>query len=457
MKLLAMSLCVFGAHAGAAVHQAADDADRIPSAVLLDDDEPMMKPQRVGAIFVDLNVESDDRRKPVVPIASTASTRQVGRGIVDARGEWQLRPDLSARASARAGVSRTKDGVTSRDEQLDLREAAVQWRANERDLLEVGRINVRSGAAVGYNPTDYFKSRSAVDYSTRDPEVQRNNRLGIVMLAAQRIDAQSALMVAVAPKLTSPKGIAFDPPTERLRLADTNGEQRVLLKAAFDAPSLGSPEVLAFKDAQGWRLGTNLAQGIGQQTTMFVEYSGGQGYSLMQQALRSGVALGDLPPYALAMGQARPGKSWQNDAAIGATWTGSSGLSLSAQLNYHQAGFDSAEWQRWLATGSSGPQGAALAWYVRSYANAMQEPLSQRSVFLRAQWDQVGFRDLYFSTFLNRSLDDRSWLFQMALEYRLSPAARLRATLVTTGGAPDSVFGSDPVRRAFLVGFTYFL
>lgn len=457
MKLLVTSLCMLGVHVGLAAQHAPDDADRIPSAVLVDDDEPLLKPQRIGAIYVELNVESDDRRKPLVPIASAASTRQVERGIIDARGEWQMRPDLSARASARAGVSRTRDGITSRDEQFDLREAAVQWRANDRDVVEAGRINVRNGAAVGYNPTDYFKSRSAVDYSTRDPEVQRNNRLGTVMLAAQRIDAQSALMVAVAPKLTSPEGIAFDPPTQRLRLADTNGERRVLLKAALDAPSLGSPEVLAFRDTQGWHVGTNLTRGYGQQTTMFFEYSGGQGYSLMQQALRSGVAIGDLPPQALAMGQARPGKSWQNDAAIGATWTGSSGLSLSAQLNYHQAGFDSAEWQRWLATGSSGPAGAALAWYVRSYANAMQEPLSQRSVFLRAQWDQVGFRDLYFSAFINRSLDDQSWLFQMALEYRLSPAARLRGTLVTTGGGADSLYGSDPVRRALLLGFTYFL
>jgi hypothetical protein len=450
-------LCVLGVHAGVAAQYAADDADRIPSAVLLDDVEPWVEPRRIGAIYIELNTESDERRKPVVPIASSASTRQIERAIADARGEWPLRPDLSARASARAGVSRTSDGVTSRGEQFDLREAAVQWRASERDVIEAGRINVRSGSAVGYNPTDYFKSRSAVDYSTRDPEVQRNNRLGAVMLAAQRIDAQSAMMVAVAPQLTRPEGLAFDPPTERLRLADTNGEQRMLLKAAFDAPSLWSPEVLAFKDSQGWRFGTNLTQSIGQQTTMFLEYSGGRGPSLMQQALRSGVALGDLPPRALTMGQARPGESWQNDAAIGTTWTGSSGLSLSAQLNYHQAGFDSAEWQRWLSAGSSGPEGSALAWYVRRHANVMQEPLSRRSVFLRAQWDQVGFRDLYFSAFLSRSLDDQSWLLQMALEYRLSPAARLRGTLVATGGSADSVYGSDPVRRAILLSLSYFL
>ncbi|MDM0077528.1 hypothetical protein QTH90_24190 [Variovorax sp. J2P1-59] len=450
-------MCALGIHIGAAAQQAANDADRIPSAVLQDAEEPLLKPQRIGPVYVELNMETADRRKPVVPIASTAPSRQVARGIVDARAEWPLRPDLSARLSGRAGLSRTRDGATSRDEQFDLREAAVQWRASDRDVIEAGRIHVRSGAALGYNPTDYFKSRSAVDYSTRDPEVQRNNRLGTVMVAAQRIDAQSAVMLALAPKLANPKGLADEQPTERLRLADTNGEDRLLLKAAFDKPSLWSPELLAFKDSQGWRFGTNLTQGIGQQTTLFVEYSGGRSPSLMQQALRSGVALGDLPPSALAMGRARPGESWQHDVAIGTTWTGSSRLSLSAQLNYHQAGFDSAEWQRWLAAGASGPQGAGLAWYVRSYANAMQEPLSQRSLFLRAQWDQLGFRDLNASAFLNRSLDDQSWLFQMALEYRLSPASRLRGMFLATGGDADSLYGSDPVRRAFLLSFTHFL
>ena len=57
-------------YAGVAARQVTDDADRIPSAVLLDDDEPLLKPQRIGAIYIELNVESDDRRKPLVPIAS---------------------------------------------------------------------------------------------------------------------------------------------------------------------------------------------------------------------------------------------------------------------------------------------------------------------------------------------------------------------------------------------------
>lgn len=459
MKLLAMSACVcaLAPHVSLAAQHVADDADRIPSAVLLDDDGPLPMPPRIGAAFVELNAETVDRRTPRVPIASTALTRNIARGIVDARGEWQLGPSLSARASARAGLSRTHDGAVSRDEHLDPREAAVQWRADDRDLFEVGRINVRNGAAVGYNPTDYFKSRSAVDNSTRDPEVQRNNRLGTVMLSAQRIDSHSAISVAVAPKLTRPEALAFKPPTERLRLADTNSEQRVLFKAAFDAPSFWSPEVLAFRDSRGWRLGSNLTQNLGRNTTMFLEYSGGRGASLMRQALRSGAALGDLPARALSSAQVRPGDSWQNDAAIGATWAGSSGLSFSGQFNYHEAGLDSAEWQRWLAMGSSSKDGAALAWYVRNYAQAMQEPLSQRSVFLRAQWDQLGFRDLYFSAFVNRSLDDQSWVFQTALEYRLTPATRLRGMWVATGGSADSLYGTDPVRRALLLSITHFL
>ena len=45
-----------------------------------------------------------------------------------------------------------------------------------------GRINVRNGAALGYNPTDFFRSGALRSVVSIDPNSLRENRLGTVML-----------------------------------------------------------------------------------------------------------------------------------------------------------------------------------------------------------------------------------------------------------------------------------
>ena len=52
-------------------------------------------------------------------------------------------------------------------------------------LIDLGRINVRNGVALGYNPTDYFRAgavRAAVSVS---PASLKENRQGSVMLRGQ--------------------------------------------------------------------------------------------------------------------------------------------------------------------------------------------------------------------------------------------------------------------------------
>jgi hypothetical protein len=59
--------------------------------------------------------------------------------------------------------------------------------------LEVGRINVRNGVALGFNPTDFFKTGSLVDQASLDPTVVRLNRLGTVMTRFQASGGHSSL------------------------------------------------------------------------------------------------------------------------------------------------------------------------------------------------------------------------------------------------------------------------
>jgi hypothetical protein len=60
----------------------------------------------------------------------------------------------------------------------DFREGFVSWQPHDGIYLDLGRINLRSGAALGFNPTDCFKSRAVVEPLSADPSVLREDRLG---------------------------------------------------------------------------------------------------------------------------------------------------------------------------------------------------------------------------------------------------------------------------------------
>ncbi len=69
----------------------------------------------------------------------------------------------------------------------DFREAYIEWRLADQTYLALGRINLKSGIALGYNPTDYFKTRTVSEPLSADPTVLREDRLGTVMLRLQHI------------------------------------------------------------------------------------------------------------------------------------------------------------------------------------------------------------------------------------------------------------------------------
>ena len=64
----------------------------------------------------------------------------------------------------------------------ELREAFISWQPADGTWIDLGRINLKSGVAVGYNPTDFFRTRAVVEPLTADPTVLREDRLGTLML-----------------------------------------------------------------------------------------------------------------------------------------------------------------------------------------------------------------------------------------------------------------------------------
>src|SRR2546429_481419 len=116
----------------------------------------------------------------LVPAPPPPDARWEERALFDVRKEWHVGDGLRLTYSGRVNL-RTADGLGfPNHENLtnDLREAYLSWQPLDRLFFDVGRINVRSGVALGFNPTDFFKTRAVVEPLSVDPVVLREDRLG---------------------------------------------------------------------------------------------------------------------------------------------------------------------------------------------------------------------------------------------------------------------------------------
>lgn len=442
----------------------ADDVDLIPQAVR-QAEQPAGPAAPAPAVKLDLEnaLSAWSLRDPVVPIPGGTSLDARNRTSVDLRGRWRLGKRLELSLSDRASAIEQNDFdfPSSRTWRNDWREGYLTWEAAPRAWLEAGRINLRNGVALGFNPTDFFKTRSLVDQSSQDPSALRENRLGTLMLRAQRIWDGGSASLAWAPKLYDPSPIETGLPAAGLRagLDRTNGASRLLASASFELGDL-APQLLVYRERGVTRLGLNLSRTLGRSVVAYAEWAGGRYPNLISRALAYGRETGTLPADAPPVLPTDTGDAFQNDLALGFSWSGAAKLTVNAEYLYHQAGMTREDWRRWFATGtanaSSLPVTGAL-WYIRAFAADQQEPATREQLFLRAAWSDAFVPHLELSGFALVNLYDRSRLVQLGARYDLSDRWTLGAYLSANLGAAESERGSLPqAASAALQALCYF-
>jgi hypothetical protein len=428
------------------------ELDRIPQTV-----EPQLG-TTASSLTSNLYIQSDLtlsalRDNLVVPLPPPAPPRWETRLFLDARVNWQISANVSLSYSGRFNL-RAEDGLAFPDQEdvrNDLRETYFTWQNGTGFFLELGRINLKSGVAEGFNPTDYFKTRAVVEPISADPTVLREDRLGTAMLLGQAIWSGSSLTVAVAPKLAndSPPYLntnlpSFDPMFDR-----TNAHSRALVKASFSLFDDVSPEILAYDGAGYARFGLNVTKGFGHAVIGYLEWSGGRRASLADEAFVDGVRNGVLPTEPpIPVSAAR---NFANDLALGATYATKIGINFDAEYDYHEAGFSPADWRNWFVGGhSTDPFLRGELWFIRGYAADQQEPMAHNGLFLRADWENAFVRDLTLTGFVDTDLRDGSGLAQFSADYNLSSAWTIGALADVYYGKPRSDFGSLPEAASFL-------
>ena len=435
--------------------QVEDELSRIPS------EAPPAPPaapsggSRLGklqrTLYLESATEVEQLRSSLdVPSPSPAPPTIEQRLFADLVLHWIPTRDLTFHLSARGGF-RIGEGIpfpTHENIRADFRELFASWKPFEGAYLDGGRINLKSGVAIGYNPTDFFKTRAVVEPLSIDPAVLREDRLGTLMLRGQFVWGHGSVTAAFAPRVASPPPLytnttlpALDPMFGR-----TNGHHRFLLKGNVDLIEDFSPEALFYEEDGAVRLGINVAQGLGKKIVAYAEWAGGSQPGIAQAALSFGTSTGSLSTAAAGNLATSSATHFQQDASVGLSYANESKMTFWLEYHLHQAGFSRADWRSWFEQGT-GPHGQLLSpllWFERGYAQEQQVPMSKHSLFLRADWTDAFIFNLELTAFANVDLYDGSTLAQVTASYAVTNLWTVSLLSAANLGSRRSEFGSLP-------------
>jgi hypothetical protein len=350
------------------------------------------------------------------------------RASLDARLDTSLAPGWRAVFADRLDLNRA-DGTSGNADVNTLKEAYVSWQAQPERIADLGRINARSGVAMGYNPTDYFRAGALRSVVSLDPASLRENRLGSAMLRGQQLWSGGSFTALYSPKLAEQaSSAAFNPDW-----GATN--RRARWQMAFSqklSDNLNPQWLLSGGEGQKPQLGMNLTALANDATVAYFEWSGGRAPSLAAQA------------------QLRPDDSaFRSRLASGLTYTTSNNISLTAEYEYNGAGMDRAGWDALR-------RGSPLAYGLyRGLCTNLQDPATRQNLFLYAFWQDALVQHLDLTAMLRNDLADHSRLQWLEARYHWTRFDVALQTQLNTGTATSN-YGAQAERRMWQAVARYF-
>lgn len=310
-----------------------------------------------------------------------------------------------------------------------LREAYLSWQPGGGDtMLDFGRINVRSGPAYGYNPTDFFRDGSLRVLTSADPFALRQNRMGTVMLRGQQLWNGGSFSAAYSPKL------ADKPSTDgwNLDLGATNNRNRALFTLGTQISQRVNSQVLLYReDGQSATLGANMTALLSDAATGHIEWTRGSEPDLLSRAL-------GVPSAAVT----------RNRFVGGVTYTTLGKMSITAEYQYNGFGLNQASWVSLGAT-----PGAQLGYL--SEALRLQELAPRQAYLIYVTQKGLLLKDLDLTAYVRLNAGDDSKLAWLELRHHW-PSFDLTFQLQRNIGSAASEFGILPDRRVVQVLGNYY-
>jgi hypothetical protein len=311
-----------------------------------------------------------------------------------------------------------------------LREAYLSWQPGEGGdlLLDFGRINLRNGPAYGYNPTDFFRDGSLRVLTSADPFALRQNRIGSVMLRAQRLWSGGSLSVAYSPKLaTRPSADGWS-----LDLGSTNNRDRGLVTLATRLSETVNTQLFLYKESGlSASVGANMTALLSDAATAHIEWTRGREPDLLTRALIA------------------PANTVTRNRFVGGfTYTTLGKTSLTAEYQYNGFALSPSRWSALATT-----PGAQLG-YLRE-ALRLQELSQRQAILIYITQKDLWLKDLDLTAYLRYNTGDNSKLAWFELR-RHWPQFDLTFQLQQNIGRQKSEFGLVPDRRTLQVLGTYY-
>lgn len=355
-------------------------------------------------------------------------SRNIGRASLDFSHIARLSPGL------RAIVSDRIDHIYPADAGADatvnsLREAYLSWQPQAGNtIVELGRVNLRYGPGYGYNPTDFFRDGGLRTRTTANPFALRENRLGSVMLRAQRLWSDGSLSLAYSPKLASrPSADGWS-----LDLGSTNNRDRALVALGSQFSQSVSGQVLAYKEAAAApSLGGSLTALLSDAAVAHLEGSRGSELELLNRAL------------------ALPGATVTRNRVVGGvTYTTLGKLSVTAEYQYNGFALDQSRWS------ALGAQPAIQVAYLLE-ALRRQELAPRNAYLIYVTQKNLLLKNLDLTAFVRVNAGDHSRLAWAELRHHW-PSFDLAFQLQRHSGNRSSEFGILPDSRVMQILGSYF-
>jgi hypothetical protein len=352
------------------------------------------------------------------------------------RASFDLRCSDSFGGGWRAALSDRLDYLWGRGgtaQTIDtLKEAYLTWQVAPDQLLDVGRINVREGIGLAYNPTDYFRADAIRTILSPNPQTLRTERLGSAMVRSQTLWSSGSLTAIYSPRLAShPSDSSLSPD-----FGASNSRNRwLIILSQRLAEGLQPQWLLTGADHQSPQVGFDVTKLLTSATVAYLEWSGGRS------------------PGNLALSGAAPavgaGSAFHSRLSTGLTYTTSFKLSLSLEYEYDDAAPDNRQWAALRRT--PGP----FIQYREFVAN-QQDLATRDNVFAYAHVDDLGIAGLGLTMLARYDPYDRSRLEWGELRYdwqRVGIALQWQRN----DGPAASDFSLWPARQTWLALIDWYL
>lgn len=361
-----------------------------------------------------------------------------------AQADTALQGDLSFKTHLLLNVyTRDNDSFrASHDLRLDIKEAYLSWQQSPTLFFDVGRVNIKSGVATGFNPTDYFKVGSLLDRNTEDISQLRDARLGSLVMRGQKLWDGGSLTLVASPKIsnktnhwtTGKEIVGFN-------FHKSNDRSRIMLKLNQLITENFTPEIIYYNESGKHNLGINISQSVNDQWIAYSEWNIGKRRNLIDEALRDQRKSHQLLPSIIDQFANDSGEEYLQQLAIGASFTSGLNITTKLEYQYNQAGLSHAEASKWFDA-MQNPDAIGQLMSIRGLAQNRNEPLGQHSLFLRSNGSDIMVDKLDFTGLLITDLNDHSHLIQIEAEYELNSKSSISLKLAKFRGDKESIYGS---------------